>query len=226
MFRNDVVPQGHWLASRLAGVIARRTARTWSGGVLLLGALLLFVRSTVGSDHGVSPAAIILGTWFAAFVTYRFALTCKPRAWNPDTLARAGLIVPSLGILALLPLTLHLPVFAATGGLGDFHDWVALSALFTAPTMIVSGILIALRAKTLAEGRAATGVFSPWAIYGIGVAATGPFLVFVLPGILIALTALPFVPLLVYQEKLVAKERTIEDLGEIPAALARFRAVA
>ncbi len=213
MFRNDVV-------------MARRIARTWSGGVLLLGALMLYLRYTAGTASGMHPAVILLGSWFAAFVTYRFALTCPPRAWAPDTLARAGIIVPSLGILALLPLTLHLPVFALFDALDGFTEWVAMSAVITAPTTIVAGVLIAIRGSQLAEGRAATGVLSPWGIYGIGVAATGPFLLLVVPGILIALTALPFVPLMVYQEKLIAKERTIRNIGEIPAALAQFRTAA
>lgn len=213
MFRNDVV-------------MARRIARTWSGGVLLIGALILFLRCTVGTAGGLPPAVILLGTWFAAFVTYRFALTCPPRAWAPDTLARAAIIVPSLGILALLPLTIHLPFFAFFDALESFTEWVAMSAMFTAPTMIVAGVLIAIRGSHLAEGRPANGVLSPWAIYGLGVAATGPFLVFVLPGILIALTALPFMPLLVYQETMLAKERAIRNVGEIPVALAQFKAAA
>ena len=226
MFRNDVSSRGSWPASWLAGVIGRRIARTWAGGVLLLGAGLLFLRCTLGSEHGMSPALIVLGTWFAAFVTYRFALACKPRVWAPDTLARASLIVPSLGILALLPLTLHLPFFALADSLDDFAGWVAISALVTAPTTIVAGILIAVRCCHLAEGRAATGVLSPAAIYGIGIAACGPFLLLVVPPILIALTGLPFLPLLAYQEKLVERERLIAEVGELPAALARFKVAA
>jgi hypothetical protein len=207
-------------------VMARRIARTWSGGVLLLGALMLFVRATYGSDEGLDPAAIILGTWFLAFITHRFAMTCRPRRWPANTLARASLIVPSLGVLALLPLTIHLPFFALADSLDSFTEWVALSALFTAPTTITAGILISVRASHLAEGRPATGVLSPAGIYLIGIAATGPFLLLVLPGILIALTGLPFLALMEYQAKIVERERTIIEAGEIPAAIAQFRAAA
>ncbi len=222
MFRNHSSPREHWFA----GVIGRRIARTWAGGVLLLGAALLFVRCTLGSEHGMSPALIVIGTWFAAFVTYRFALAYQPRAWAPDTLARASLIVPTLGLLVLLPLTLHLPFFVMADALDVFAGWVAISALVTAPTTIVAGILIAVRCCHLAEGRAATGALSPVAIYGIGIAACGPFLLLVVPPVLIAFTGLPFIPLLAYQEKLVEREKLIAEGGEIPVALARFKVAA
>jgi hypothetical protein len=205
-------------------ILRRRIARTWSGIALLLGALMLAVRVTVGSPHGLEPAAILLGTWFLAFVVYRAALERRPTACAPDRLARASLIVPTLGLLAVLPLTLHLPFFALAGALEDFGEWVELALVITAPTTILAGILIAIRGNHLVEGREIKGVLRPWAIYGLGVAALGPGWALVIPGVLIALTALPFVPVLVHMETAVARERAFATANEIPEALARFKA--
>jgi len=213
MFRNDAA-------------LSRRIARTWSGITLLLGASMLAIRVTAGSRHGVDPVAILLGTWFLAFLAYRVALHVRPTPSHPGRLARTSLIVPALGLLTALPLTLHLPFFALAGALDSFGEWAAIAVVITAPTTILAGILIAIRGSHLAEGRPAKGVLRPWAIYGLGVAATGPFWVLVLPGVLIALTALPFVPLLAYMETLVARERELEMVDELPEAHARFRAAA
>ncbi len=201
-------------------VIRRRIARTWSGVALLLGAVMLAIRVTAGSRHGLDPVAILLGTWFLAFVTYRVAMHARPTPSRQDRTARASVVVPALGLLAVLPLTLHLPFFALAGALDGFGEWARLALMITAPTTIVAGILIAIRGSHLAEGRPAKGVLRPWAIYGLGVAATGPFWVLILPGVLIALTALPFVPLLASMETLVAREREIVD-GEPAYAIAR-----
>ncbi len=211
---------------RTPAVLSRRIARTWSGIALLLGAAMLAIRVTTGSRHGLDPVAILLGTWFLAFLAYRVAIHVRPTPSHPDRLARTSLIVPALGLLTVLPLTLHLPFFALAGALDDFGEWAGLALVITAPTTIVAGILIAIRGSHLAEGRPAKGVLRPWAIYGLGVAATGPFWVVVLPGVLIALTALPFVPLLAYMETLVARERERTTVGELPEALVRFRAAA
>lgn len=211
---------------RTDAVLRRRIARTWSGIALLLGAAMLAIRVTAGSRHGLDPVAILLGTWFLAFLAYRVAMHVRPTPSRPDRLARASLMLPSLGLLTVLPLTLHLPFFAFAGALDAFGEWAAMAVVITAPTTILAGILIAIRSSHLAEGRPATGVLRPWAIYGLGVAATGPFWVLVIPGVLIALTALPFVPLLAYMETLVAREREVATVGEIPEALARFKAAA
>jgi hypothetical protein len=52
-----------------------------------------------------------------------------------------------------------------------------------------------------------------------------PYGVFIVPTMLIAITGVPFYFLFAYQEKLVARERDIADVPEIPEAIARFRAV-
>lgn len=213
MFRNDEV-------------ISRRLARTWFGVTLLLGALMLALRVTAGSRRGTDPAAIVVGTWFLAFLIYRIARDWRPAPSRPDRLATASLVAPGLGLLALLPVTIHLPFFALTDHLHDFGHWVGLAVMLTAPTTVLAAILIWIRAIHLVEGRPATGALSPGGIYALGVAAVGPLWMLIVPGVLIMITGLPFISLLAHMETLVAREKAMADTGELPEARARFKEAA
>lgn len=201
--------------------MARRIARTWSGVVLLVGALVLYLHGSQGND-GLVPAAIIIGTWGATFATYFTIASRRPRAAMPTRLARASLIVPTLGLLTFLPLTLHLPWFALAGAVDDFPGWVRLAGFVTAPTTLVAGVLMSIRASDLAtRGEVSSRVFQPWAIFGISILASGPLLLLVVPGILIAITGSPFIAVMSYQATLAARERA--ELGGLPVAIASVR---
>jgi hypothetical protein len=201
-------------------VTARRHARIWSGGVLLVGALVLYVFAPV------SPGVIIGTTWLTAMAAYGTARRFAP-AVAPHTLAAASVVVPTLGMLALLPLTIHFGFFAAAGDTRGFEFWVWLSAAFTAITTITTGILIGLRGNRLANGIPLSRTLRPWGIYLIGVGAGCiPGIVFIVPTLLIAVTGLAIVPFIHAMETVLIRERAMLTDAEIPDAIATFRAAA
>jgi len=202
--------------------MARRHARIWSGGVLLFGAVVLYLGATL-----VAPISIIGGIWLAAATAHVLARRVHPRAVDPAKLAAASVAVPALGILAVLPLTLHLVLFAATGESAGVEWWVMASLFFTAITTIVTGVLITLRARRLANGTPVGRALSPWGIYGFGVlAACLPGIAFLFPVAIVAVTGLAVVPFLEAMESVLRKDRAILEDLEIPEALARFKEAA
>src|SRR5689334_7689657 len=117
-----------------AGIPSARVARIVFGGILIAGAVLLYP----ASRHGL--AAIVMPiTWMVAgLVAIEFA----------------ALVVPSVGVVLMLPLLLHMPwaVFMANS-LDGFDTWVKLSLVIVGPTHLVAAALVGLRAFQLTTGR-------------------------------------------------------------------------
>jgi len=184
----------------------------------------------------------------AGFVAHRI---CVRRGGPPGSGARftASLIVPTAGVALLLPITLHLPVIALLSehrgpirllaGV-DFELWAVGSLWITWHAHLVFAGLAALRARQLAAGRPA---IRPRAIYAATVLASCLPVVFLtprrvdfaadmmrwvphaelalVPPLVVAVTALPFVPLLRAMQR-----RTDRERAEIAAAQKLPRAVA
>ncbi len=203
-------------------VMARRYARIGSGATLLAGAGVLAVRSF--QSWSIPAATIIAATWLGATITYWMLSRQRidPRPHVPDAWLATSLVIPTLGLLAMLPLAIHLLVATLLGvGTRGFDDWATMSYAFTTPTTIVVGTLAAVRAVDLARGRIVSPALSSLAIYGFGVATSCiPFVVFVLPPALIAMTGLPFIAVFRAQARIVERER--HDLARpwVPAAVA------
>jgi hypothetical protein len=204
MFRNDI--------------IAKRIGRIGFGIVLVAGALALGAR-TLLFPRADSAAAIMVGSWLLAFAVAGVLSKRRPTGdIAPDAYAKPALILPSIGIVLMLPLLIHLPFALALGGTAGFDDWVSLALWISGPTAIVTAILAALRAHALANDERPMSV---WAIYAIGVGVSCvPFALFVLPPILTALTGLPIVALLHHQADLVERERLQVATAELPRAIA------
>ncbi len=200
-------------------VVVKRVARIGFGAVLIAGAVLLVARYWLFPDqHAAAP--ILVGSWLAAFATYRSLAWRTPTPHAAGDLARAGLVVPAIGILLMLPLLLHLPFVLIMSDARGFEEWVFFSYVFTTLTTVVTGILIGLRTNALVTGRTPGWWLSSAGIYVTGIiAACVPFVILVLPPALVALTGLPFLGLLHYQATLAASERN--PIASIPRAFAR-----
>lgn len=215
---------------------------TWL--VVALGAAS-FVRP---GPHGLLvrfPASQIIGvTWLGALVAGGAARAIAgwfdgPR--SPDARFAASLVVPAAGMALLLPITLHLLPMAALGaGQYPFDVWAMGSLWITGLAHLVFAGLCALRAHDLAAGKRA---ISPSAIYFATVLTSCVPVVFladgrvrfvtdmaldvgsdallVIPPILVAFTALPFLWLLRALQRVADRERAeIADAQKLPLAIA------
>ena len=207
MFETDLV-------TRLA---KRRLARCAFGLALIAGAAV-FVLNAFAADP--FPAATTLGAiWLlagsAAGLGYAFdrpaPLDVAQRLFVPS------IVLPSIGLALILPLTIQMPFVIGAYGSAAFDDWVPLSIWITGAVHIVLATLAALRGEMLVNG---TKPLSVSLIYYacIGVACL-PFAVFVLPPFLVALTGLPILPLLHYQARLVERERAMVATPFMPRAM-------
>jgi hypothetical protein len=210
-------------------VIARRIGRIAFGAVLLLGVARL-VTAAWSADlphRWMYPgprldATAILGlTWLAAAIAGLVAWRIAGRlqlAGNVGTLFAASLMIPAAGIALLLPITLHLPVVLALGDREAFDIWVEVSMWVTGLTHVVFAVTSARRAHQLVAGKPA---WSPRKIYTVTVVTSClPFVVlYAIPPALVAITALPFIPLLRAMERIVTRER--EELADAPHVLPR-----
>jgi hypothetical protein len=188
------------------GVRGRRAGRIALGGVLIAGAAVLAERLL----HAAAPraAAVIGGTWAAAAVAYVVAgLWGARRALaEADELAVPALVLPSVGVALMFPLTSHLLFAVVLRSVDGFDSWAQLALWFTGPTHAVLAILVAVRAVRLVTGRPAQSSLS---IYWSCVAvACLPFaIMFMIPPALVALTGLPAIALLEWMERIAGDER-------------------
>ncbi|HET7500243.1 MAG TPA: hypothetical protein VFK02_04545 [Kofleriaceae bacterium] len=210
-------------------VIARRIARITFGSVLLVGAACLLAatcspafqhRSMLGVPR-LDATAILVLTWvvaaLASLVAWLIALRL-PFSGDPNTLFAESLMVPAAGIALLLPLTLHLPVVVGLADREAFDIWVMVSVWITGLAHLVFATMSALRGYQLVAGKPA---WSPRKIYVATVLTSClPFLVlYAIPPALVALTGLPFIPLLRAMDRLVTRER--QELAGAPHVLPR-----
>lgn len=212
-------------------LVARRLGRIAFGAVLLAGTAYLLAAMWHAVTHHRAPEIhaerIIGATWLiaalAGFVTPRIAARCA-RGWHPEHLFAESLMVPTLGIAALGPITLHMAVVLPLGGSLAFDVWVYWSLVITGIAHVVFAVTSARRAYDLVAGRPAR---SPgWVVRTTVFASCVPFaLLLAIPPILVALTALPFVPLLRGMESFIARERReiAAAMHPLPRATVRVR---
>lgn len=237
-------------------IFARQAGRLAFGGVLLAGVAWLVAVLVAVSFR--DPAQLTLpgpprpahltaeqfvaATWLAAIASGITAHRIAVRRGGPvGSHARfaASLIVPTVGVALLLPITLHLPVVPRLTRY-DFDVWAVASLWITWLAHLVFAGLAALRAGQLAAGRPAV---APRTIYAATVVASCLPVVFLVPRridfvtemlhwvpykqlalvppAIVAVTALLCVPLLCAMRRLADRER-----AEIAAAPRLPRAVA
>jgi hypothetical protein len=213
--------------------MARRIGRIAFGAVLLAGVAYLvaaaftvsFAIARESSDPPrIDAARVIVVTWLVAATAGSLASRIAarfPRARHPDWLFAESLIAPTLGIALLLPITLHMPVALVFGDSSLFDGWVLCSLWITGLTHIVFAAMCARRAHNLVAGRPAR---SPRRIYvATLITSCVPFILLVaLPPVIVAITLLPFLPLLRAMETLVARERREMAEARYPRAIVRL----
>jgi hypothetical protein len=200
-------------------VRGRRAGRIAFGAVLIAGAALLVHRLT-SADYP-QAAQVLLGAWSFAFAAYAIAgrLGSRRELDHVGELEAPGLVVPTVGVALLLPLTMHLPfAVGMSHDLKAFDNWAQLSLVITGPTHVVLAMLGGIRARQLAHGPAS---LTPAWIYGICVAVSClPFAIFVLPPLLVAVTGLPLAALMSWTASLAAHERRLAPSQTLPRAIA------
>lgn len=201
-------------------IIARRVGRIAFGLVLLAGVAHLIVAGGFGAARTIELTWLTAG--LAGVVAWRVASRVR-FAPNPERLFAESLMVPAAGIALLLPITLHMPVILVIRDSAAFDVWVLASMWITGLAHAVFAFTSAVRGKHLVAGKPA---WSPRKIYiATVVTSCVPFAVlYAIPPAIVALTALPFVPLLRAMDWVVTRER--QELADAQHALPRAIAVA
>jgi hypothetical protein len=213
-----------------AQIFARRAGRIAFGMVMLIGVAYLTTAAWSVSLHGMDlvrfgGAELIALTWVAAIVAGGAVRAIAARVrWSgdPEALFTRSVVVPTVGIALLLPITLHLPVVLLVSDPAGFDIWVMASLWITGLTHVVFATLCGLRGYQLVAGKPA---FSPRKIYvATLVTSCVPFVVlWAIPPVLVAITALPFIPMLRAMERRIARERL--EIATVTQALPRAVAV-
>ena len=194
----------------LFNLAARRVGRIVFGAVLIVGAVALLMREHLP----FSAAEIMVGSWSLAFVLA--AIVGRLPIREPHGyLFKPSIVLPSIGAALMLPLLIHLPfIFAQQGS--DYEFWVTISIYMVGTAHIAFAITSAIRASQLVDGRRA---MSPWSILliVIGVSCVPFALLYMIPPAIVALTAIPIMPLFYFQARLVNRERAATNL---PTAVA------
>jgi hypothetical protein len=216
-------------------IIARRIGRIVFGGVLLAGVAHLITtacsgdlgRASIYTGRGLDAARTIELSWIIAVLAGVTAWRVAARMrFTPslEHLFAGSLIVPAIGIALALPITLHMPVILVIRDSAAFDIWVVASMWITGLAHAVFAITSALRARQLVAG-AGKVTWSPRRIYvATVVTSCVPFAVlYAIPPVIVAITALPFVPLLRAMEGIVVRER--QEFAAAQHALPRAVAV-
>lgn len=196
----------HPLGMGRSDVRGKRAGRAAFGVVLIIGACVMVSRSI---GRGPTHSLEILGaTWALALVAYaagrvigRYGSLAYAQRF-----AHAGLVLPSIGLALVLPITLHVPFVLLLDAVTGLDSWVELSLRLTWPTHLALALLMAVRAVALVDGREPVGA---WNIYAICVVVSCvPWVIlFGLPPLLVAVTGLPMVGLMEALESIAERER-------------------
>jgi hypothetical protein len=193
---------------------ARRVARITFGSVLIVGAAVLVLGPYLRLPF--SSAEIMLGSWFIATLL-SLSVGRLPIHTDPQPLFKASLVVPTIGIALMAPLLIHLP-FALVSQ-GSYDTWVGLSVVIVGTAHLAFAITTGIRAARVVDDRPA---MSPWICYAItvGVSCVPFALLLLIPPVLVALTALPLMPLVYFQNQLADRERALVTTPSVPRAIA------
>jgi len=210
----------------MSQIFARQVGRIAFGVVLLAGVAWLATDAWSGTFGAFRlprlDAARIVGlTWLAAIAAGLAAWGIAARvrgSRGSEALFARSIVIPTLGIALLLPITLHLPVVLLVADAGAFDFWVVASLWITGLAHLVFAATCALRGYRLVTGKPA---MSPARIYVTTlVTSCVPFVVlWAIPPVLVAITALPFVPMLHAMERRITRERL--ELETVSQALPR-----
>lgn len=226
---------------RLAFGVVLLAGVSWLVATLGMASFDLLGPDKLPMQHAASK--IIAVTWLAALAVGAAVRVIAARRSSPRSLdARfaVSLMVPAAGIALLLPITLHLPVVALLADLDFFDVWAMGSLWITGLAHLVFAGLGVLRAYQLAAGKRA---ISPPTVYVATLFTSCVPVVFLadarvlfvkdmvrcvshselgmIPPVVVAVTALPFLALLHAMQRLTDRER-----AEIAAAQVLPRAVA
>jgi hypothetical protein len=217
----------------MSEIFARRIARIVFGGVLLAGVAWLFADATGlhrppwSVDDTFGAARTIGATWLVAALAAAVARRLAARvrlSGGPDRLFAESLMVPAVGIALLLPLTIHLPIALWITDSAGFDFWVQLSMGITGLPHAVFAFACAVRAYQLVADR--RPAWSPRGIYiATVVTSCVPFiLLYAIPPVLVALTGLPFIPMMHAMGRIVARERAAAAAAPhgLPRAIVRM----
>jgi len=220
----------------MSRVHARRIARIAASLVLIAGAVYLAraaFQSTMTSgcalgcsSHGDIHAIAIIGVTWGVAIAVGLATWLVARRMTvrlaPDALFAESLMIPAIGIALILPITIHMPFVLGLGDRDLFDFWVGASLWLTGFAHLVFAVACAYRGYRLARAEPA---WSPRVIYALTVVTSCfPFIVlFAIPPALVALTALPFLPILHRMEKIANRERA--ELADAPEQLPHARVI-
>jgi hypothetical protein len=204
--------------SSVSAVIGRRAGRIAFGAALLAGMASIVVRSVHGDVRGAGHDLVV--TWLAAIAigaAVRLGVRWSRVFPGGDALLTASLVVPALGLAAVLPLSVHgLWALVTHGNARGFDQWFVLSVRVVGFAHVVFALLFAVHARQLA--RAERPGVTLGAIYGWTVLASAvPLGMWVLPEVITAVTGLPILVVLHVFDQIAARERTA--LPVLPRAI-------
>ncbi|HEX4416570.1 MAG TPA: hypothetical protein VH165_01670 [Kofleriaceae bacterium] len=219
-------------------IMARRIGRIAFGCVLIAGGLWLATAAYASNNdwthshsdalpyrvlgHTLDAVSILGITWLTAAIAGLVAWWIADRrrlARAPNELLAKSLMLPAAGIALILPLTLHLPVVVAISDRGAFDTWVLVSLWMAGSAHLTLAGFSMLRAHQLAAG---TPAWSPGRIYGVTLLVSCiPFvLLLAIPPAIVAITGLPFIPLLRWMEGIAGREQAaLALIPHVPRAV-------
>lgn len=175
---------------------AMRLGRTWFGVVLSGAGAAILMRGWSGGEWD-SPKWIALA-WVAAFAAGLIGAVVGVRVLDGERSLAPSLVWPSVGAGLILPLTLHLVVGLSLGAdTRGFDEYVKWSVWFAGLAHVVTATLLGVRAYQLSTGRKALPI--PIVVGGATIAGLIPLVV---PALFVAVTGVPFVFVMKFQEML------------------------
>jgi hypothetical protein len=192
-------------------IASRRAGRIAFGLVLIAGAVLLVFNAL--HEVVIEPAVQVPLTWVCAFLVAGIVRLATRRPLPADRLRARfapSIVVPSIGIALMAPLSIHLPVVSYLFGVDAYRDWVEISILVTGLTHVVTATLVGLRAGQLVAGHSRPVGMAAVYLTGVGVSCVPFALLYMIPPAIVAVTGLALFPLLVYQRRIVEREQTID----------------
>lgn len=196
-------------------LVARRLGRITFGVVLLAGLLYLLTHGWLDVlechrwHYHLHAALVLTATWGAAFAANFVVRVVATKLQLRDPSGRrfvASVVLPAAAIALVLPISIHMPFALLIAGASGFDQWFAISVVITGAAHVVFAFMVAMRGYQLVAGKRA---WSPRRIYVLTIVTSCiPFVVlWTIPPILVALTALPFLPMLRAMERMVEEER-------------------